>query len=333
MRNLAIILVLAACGGSDSVAVANYSDAAHESFCRYLARCGGVENVETCLEINVGLTFRISASLQAAVEMGKVKYSADNAGSCLDGLAGQSCDLTSKSSREAPDACRKISSGTLHEGATCGLDAECISLFCDLPTTCDQACCTGSCIGDAAPPGPAALGQSCEAARCGPDSFCDDATLVCTALKPSGAGCAVLSECQYGLYCSSGGSCAALPGLGQPCTVGCRDDGTTCSAATGTCVKVGLVGAACITGDDCSPVYRCDATRHCARYVALGAPCTLNGAPCGDDGAFCDAPIGQGAGVCALPKADGMPCSRNAACDSLYCDPLTVTCAPEPVCI
>lgn len=333
MRNLAISLVLlAACGGgNDSVSIDSYPAAVRDALCRYFAKCGDVESVETCKKINIGLTVHVSASELQAIDMGKSKYHGDNAASCLAALAGRSCDVTSQSNRDVPDACLNITTGTLHANEACALDRECISLICDVPA-CPNACCMGTCTGDTAP-GRAKIGQSCENAFCVANSFCDDVTLMCTALKASGEFCGSSAECQYELDCDPTGKCTSLPKLGESCSGACRDDGTTCSATSRTCVKVALAGEACATSGDCSPVYFCDAaTKKCAGGIALGAACTGN-QRCADDRAFCDVAAGQTMGMCALPKANGAPCQRNAACETLFCDQTMGKCADEPVCL
>jgi hypothetical protein len=330
MRHLVISLaLLAACGGNDSVSLDNYPVAVRDAFCRYLTRCGDVESVETCKKVNIGLTVHVSASQQQAIDSGKAKYHGDNAAACLNAFAGRSCDVTSQSNRFAPDACLHITTGTLHANDACALDSECISLTCNVPA-CPNACCMGTCEGDTAPVR-AKLGQSCETADCDASSFCDDVSLVCTALKTSGAFCGSPSECEYGLDCDPTGKCASLPKLGESCTGACRDEGTTCSATSRTCVKVALGGATCVTSGDCSQLYFCDASKHCSGGIALGQPCT-GAQRCADDRAFCDVATGQTMGTCALPKANGMACQRNSACDSLFCDPTTLQCADEPAC-
>jgi hypothetical protein len=333
MRHLVIVtaVLLAACG-ADSVSLDSYPDAVRDAACRHLVKCGIVESLDTCRKVNIGINIHVSASDQAAIDMGKTRYDGENAQRCLDALASRSCDVTSESNRAIPDACREIATGTQHDGAACAQDTECISLSCNVPA-CDLACCTGTCAGDTAPARAAKLGESCEAASCDTRSFCDDATTTCVALKPADAFCVSPDECAFGLDCGPIGTCVALPAPGATCTGACRDEGTTCSAASRTCVKVALAGEACTASADCSPLYRCDAaTKLCSAGPAVGAPCTL-AQRCGDDRAFCDVAQGQVMGTCALPKADGAACQRNASCESVFCDQATSTCKPEPVCI
>ena len=83
---------------------------------------------------------------------------------------------------------------------------------------------------------------------------------------------------------------------------------------------------------DCSPIYHCDAAKRCSLSPKLGEPCTV-AQRCGDDRAFCDAPAGEAMGTCALPKADGSPCQLDAHCESQHCEPMSLKCGPEPVCL
>jgi hypothetical protein len=330
MRTHVIVtaVLLAACG-TDAVSLDDFDAASRDAYCRHFVKCGLVESVEICDKIGPGVMLGLSVSEHAAIDMGKARYHGDSAATCLDAFADRSCDVTSQSSRELSDACFAEFSGTVHEGQACALDIECISQDCSRPSSCDTACCMGTCIGDTAP-GHAKLGESCDHARCESGSFCD-AALTCVALKPAGGFCANQSECRYGLDCDRGGTCVALPGPDQPCTSGCRDEGTTCSSTTGTCVKVGLAGAPCATRDDCSRVYHCDATRHCSVGLALGSTCAPSQA-CAGEGAFCDVPEGELMGTCTLPKDNGVRCRGNPDCETFYCEPGTMVCAPQPVC-
>jgi hypothetical protein len=331
MRQLivATMALLTACG-TDSVAIDDYPSALREAYCRYLVKCGVVEDEGTCAKANLGGTFYFSASEKAAVDMGKLEYHGGSAQKCFDAFAARSCDVTSESNRVLPDACVTITVGAQHAGESCADDAECVSKACDVPV-CDQACCVGTCNGDAAP-GVAKVGESCAAARCDARSVCDSETTTCVALKPSGGFCVSSTQCEFGLDCDATGACASLPALGQTCAGPCRDEGTTCSSTSHTCVKVALAGEACLSSADCSPLYRCDATKHCTAGIALGQPCQVS-QRCADDLAFCDVPVGEAMGTCTLPKPEGMPCQRDLHCASHACDATTRMCVAEPVCI
>lgn len=322
------VLVFAACG-TDSVALDNYPSGLRDALCSFGARCGDFDSAATCHTTNIGLDLFVSASEQAAIDSGKAKFDGANAQSCLDAVAARSCDLTSQSARATPNACVNIFHGTLHDAAACAVDIECISQFCNRPS-CNMACCPGTCVGDVAPVR-AKVGQSCAALPCDDQSFCD-MTSTCVALKKTGQLCTAFGECDFGLECVDPGMCAALPKLGEPCTNFCRDEGTTCSSTSQTCVKVAVGGQACNTIDDCSLFYFCDsATKKCTAGLALGAACTTMDL-CADDLAFCDVAVGASMGVCSKPKALGGSCGGNAECQSHACDLTSGTCVAEPVC-
>ena len=215
MRKLVIMaIVLCAACGTDSVALDDYPVEFRDALCRYLVKCGDVENIETCRKVDIGITIGLSTSKRAAIDMGKTKYDGAAAQKCFDALAGRSCDPTIESSRVLPDACRDLAQGTLRDGAACAFDNECRSEECNVPD-CDMACCTGACVGDAAP-ARAKLGESCEIADCEDKLYCDRDAAMCVALKPADAFCAVTAECAFGLGCLSTGTCAVLPGPGAP---------------------------------------------------------------------------------------------------------------------
>ncbi|HEX2688062.1 MAG TPA: hypothetical protein VHN14_15645, partial [Kofleriaceae bacterium] len=337
MRKLVIMtaMLLTACGDG-AVSPDEYLHAIRDARCRYLVKCGEIESLDTCRAVQVGgiggsvALLPMQASLRAAIDKGLTTYDGGSVERCLDAFATRDCDATSQSNRVVPEACLQAFRGTLHSDAACALDTECISLHCDIQECSpDTACCTSTCTGDTAPVR-ARLGESCETSSCEDNLICDDATLLCVALKPADAFCVSPAECAFGLDCLPTGTCAALPKLGDPCTGPCRDEGTTCSATSHICVKVALAGEACTTSADCSPIYRCDTSKHCSLGPKLGESCMVD-PPCADPGAFCDIPLGEAMGTCALPKADGSPCLLDPNCQSQYCDPAQLLCAPDPV--
>jgi len=328
---LAVLVVLAACGGgSSSSSPAEYPDQLHEAFCRHYVKCGEIADLDSCLAANIGVRFRISASEQAAYDAMKLAFDADSAKACTDAIADASCDVTSQSARVLPAACGKVSTGKQPGGAACAVADECVSHVCDVPL-CNDKCCQGTCVGDAAP-AIAKAGDPCDAGPCEPAAYCDD-SMTCVTRKNAGAACILSDECQFGLDCDpESNTCAPLPALGAACTGACRDAGTRCSATTQRCVKAALEHEACTMTEDCSPFYVCDATQHCAAGLALGAPCSKF-QRCAGDGAFCEVASGMQMGTCTLPIAIGQPCASNNSCDSLTCDPIANLCAAEPVCI
>jgi hypothetical protein len=334
---LVIALAAAACGGDDGggeITIDNYSEAVRDAQCKVLVQCGEISDLDTCRKAHLpGDPNTLSVSELAAVTMKLAAYDAKQAASCVDALSQRGCDSTSESARALPAPCLAVFAGTVHDGGACAQDVECISLTCSAPTTCDAACCVGTCAGDAAP-GFAAVGEPCGgASQCdAATAYCDQVALICAPFKPAGALCEASTECAYGLDCSPAGACAALPKLGDACTGACRDNGTTCNATSQTCVRVGLEGAACNTSADCSPLYQCSSNKQCTAGVALGQACTLT-TPCAGRGTVCDVPDGETQGTCVTAKAAGATCTLDADCQSDFCDPHTLTCQPQTVCV
>lgn len=337
-RKLGLVIMLAAtaCGddGGGEISIDQYAEARRDAQCKQLVACGEVKDLETCRAAHLpGDPDVLSASQLAAVAMKRASFDGKMAAACLDAMSQRGCDSTSEVFRTTPAACLAVFTGTVHGGAACAEDVECISQTCSVPATCNEPCCVGTCTGDAAP-GFAKLGEACGGAgQCDPaTAFCDQVALTCAPLKASGDLCQTRTECGYGLDCGLDGTCAPLPKLGESCSGPCRDAGTTCSAASNMCVAVGLDGATCSVSADCSPLYECTTSKQCSAGIATGQPCTLT-TPCAGRGTFCDVPDGETAGTCATAKAAGGTCTDDADCQSDFCDPHTLTCQPQTVCL
>jgi hypothetical protein len=332
--SVALAVVLAACGGgSGSLNLDEYPQEFREAFCRNFVKCGLVKDLDTCRNLNFGIDLHITASGQAAFDMGKAKFNGGKAQACVDGIADASCDLTSESQRQIPLACDEIVSGTLGAGEACTLGAECLSLRCSVPN-CGMACCTGSCVGDT-PPAVGKLGGQCPSGRCEAGAYCDLFSGACLSYKQTGAPCNDDFECVPGTACIGDltGTCTKLPALGETCTNFCTDFGATCDPVSNKCVEVVVGGETCTGGvaDNCSRLYVCDGGA-CSGGLALGASCNAQD-HCADARAFCDIQGSLPTGNCALPKPNGMPCNFNDECESFACSDDTGVCIDEPVCI
>jgi len=329
---MVMVLLCAACSASnpgppvpfDEFVVQN-----NEAACEHLVKCGEAEDVAACLLVNkFGPR---SATEVAAVKAGRIKYDGGLARACFDAIASRSCDETTASYREAPEACLAFFQGTLHGGAACADSAECISQDCEIPA-CNMACCTGTCHGYSAPELLGKIGESCSARPCATEAYCDAASLTCQALKHLGETCPLGLSCADGLACLvPSKTCGVLPGLGEPCVNGCRELGLHCSTTTGTCVKNGLPGDPCSEDDDCSYLYVCGADKQCTTGIALGAPCTMFD-HCAEWDAFCDVPDNATMGTCTAPKPDGASCRTQFDCASNVCDPASQTCVADVPC-
>jgi hypothetical protein len=326
MRRLALLcLVLVACGDEGGpIPLDDLEGEVINTLCSLYVNCGLVDDIATCRKLQQG-EGDLDASLLAAIEAGKVIYHPDKARECLNGVGG-SCERGATLGTSS-EACDETFEGTVGAGGQCALDEVCKSRDCDVPT-CPDACCQGTCVGDAPIPRPT-VGQSCaENARC-IDSFCDFATTTCVAYRTEGEPCTSTGQC--GTNVCANQTCQRRPGPGEPCDTEslagqCSHIGYTCSASSLTCVPVGLSGDTCSTQSECSDIYNCDAGT-CQLGPELGETCGELEGGCIDN-SYCDFDTL----TCTARKADGAMCNDDNECRSDYCDVATATCAAEPVC-
>jgi hypothetical protein len=339
MRRFVIVaLLVGGCPGDDSgtpgsyVAVNDFASAYKDAECTYLVRCGTFPDKATCMSAQlVSTVYRLYPDLVAAIEMGTVIYNGNNVQTCFDAIANATCDRTDEAGRVLPIECRAFTRGTLAADATCAIDAECISGTCQQTS---EICGMGTCVGDTPPSiEPHRNGSSCTSGTgCVSGSFCDPQSNICTTLKSAGESCysGAENECAYGLGCAgtsaSARTCKTLPGVNEPCLDGeCRDDGLWCNA--GTCMPIGLAGAACSSSYACSQYYTCDfSTSTCKKLPSLGEACGGQTGNCLDENTYCDSSL-----HCVASKPDGAACSSYAECQSLYCD-ATSTCVTQTTC-
>jgi hypothetical protein len=329
------MVVLAYGCGQSAISVEGVQAAFIDANCTHDVACGLFPDSATCHVAYLGIDFGVDSSQIAAVKAGKVKYDASAARTCFNAIADAPCDQTAEAHRVLPPACAQVLAGTVGSGGNCVMDAECKSQSCNIPI-CVVTCCSGACVGDA-PLVPAPVGSACggSAGPCVSDAFCDfTGTMTCTALYGSGMACQNDSECAFGLACagSSAPVCKTLPIVGEPCPDGrCRDDGTTCSSTTQTCVKVGLLGAACTTNTDCSHFYTCGSAGAC-QATPIGGSCTSDNG-CFESASYCALPT-AGSGTCAVPQANGDPCTNDRDCESDHCEDTLQppVCTDPPMC-
>jgi len=279
MRVAVLMLVLVGCGG-EGVSVHEWADARRAWQCRYYAQCGIVRDVATCDETNIGW-YWTNPFLIEAVDDGRVKWDASGAERCLDQRV--SCDMTRS---DHWLICDSFTTGTLHDGETCAVGAECISRECAIPDDCSHLCCKGTCVGDTAPV-PALLGDSCRASDC-LEGYCNGDT--CVPHLAEGARCPSSYACDDGLACVSGpgdgGTCLPLSATGEQCKTGCANVGDHC--IDGVCKRVKLLGEECTQHLDCSSLYICGDDGRCFDPgVATGESCAATGR-CAASDAYCD---------------------------------------------
>ena len=319
------LAAIAACSSS-SIPYSEYAAQTQAAQCKRDVRCGLFETQAACLAY-----FRVfpQPDLDQAIADHKVSYDGEAASDCVAALAKLSCDVTSKDYRVVP-SCAGVLTGKVAGGDECAFPTECKSSSCTLGSNCATGtCCTGTCT--AGPP--SAAGGMCHVdADCAADLYCSALDQTCHALGQDGATCYVTSECDYGLGCvlaTNPGQCHALAATGAACPNGCANEGETCSASSMTCVAVGVMGAPCTTGADCSKYEVCDtAAGTCADSPDLGQPCPAG--KCEAD-AWCDA---AGSGNCATLLTDSSPCDTDNDCASAFCEegPAFDSCAEPLAC-
>jgi hypothetical protein len=313
MRRLAILVVVAGCGGID---LADFDAERRNAFCAYLTRCKAVATIDDC-RAHYERRAVYSPNIPAAVTAGKLRYDEAAAEDCIAAFHALSCDTT-RQTEDSLAACDVVFTGTLKEGEACGFDLECTSDRCVKPT-CELACCIGSCGPDRPVP---RIGEPCTF-TCEPGAYCGSGD-TCRALLPEGAVCNDPSSCALGLYCANSGVCTAIPHLGEACELSiCAEVNATCSR--GVCVEMRLPGESCVDAG-CSGFYECASDNVCRDYPTLGMPCATRCA----GNSWCDISPGAG-GECALQKRDGSSCVYNDECESHYCR--SNTCATPALCI
>jgi hypothetical protein len=90
---VAVVWIVSACGGGSDgsfgpVALADFAAKFREAWCRRLVRCGDIEDLATCAQVNLRLIVDQPAN-PAEVAAGKTIYDPVQAGLCVDSVATQ----------------------------------------------------------------------------------------------------------------------------------------------------------------------------------------------------------------------------------------------------
>jgi len=326
--SLLALALMTACSSGRSTTIEDLPASMVDAICDRYVTCG-ILDAGRCDSIVIET--RITPSLVAAVQAGKVIFHEDQARACLDAIGAGSC--ARRSLGLLAEACDLIFEGTIAEAAACAMDEECISEFCNITVGgCTEQCCTGTCIGSQPPLRPPHVGEECTTNSLLPcyDSWCNFAVRECIAYTRDNAGCTDSGQCASGL-CSNG-TCKPLAKLGEPCELGhplgdCERIGYTCNQSTQICVELGLSDDTCSTaGNTCSPFYDCTAGS-CVLGPLIGDTCLANDGPFCLDGSYCDSMQS----ACVALKPDGMVCGIDWECESGHCP--NGTCTAQPICI
>lgn len=210
---------------------------------------------------------------------------------CADAAPSLSCDDVF--SRNIPAACQPIA-GSLADGSACGIDAQCMSAYCNVPS--GEVC--GVCGARSAAGGACKQADDCDfGLQCSQDK--------CVKPGELGATCDNAAPCLVTLACS-GGKCAQAAGAGEACDPveqNCsRIDGLGCNNNS-VCQKVKFAGPGEVCGMSGGDFIVCSGNGTCKKSGANPAGTCLAPAK---DGEACD-------------EANGPKCMAGARCSSGLC--------------
>lgn len=328
---LCLLLFVGCGGGNDPYAPVD------DALCAWTVKCaGGTSDDEAaCRAASAERRARAAYSLGEAVASGRATLDSAGRDACVASIRGADC-------AELPmGQCRSIVRGNVRPGGACWGDAECVGGTCERGSPYPTPGCGGVCV--AYPK----RGDACTD-RCSPDDYCDTTTHVCTALKPAGATCTNLGECEGELQCNgpegarvcsgpgqSGDPCPVVVTVERRCALGlyCASEGTSLS---GTCAP--RVGEAqpCTTSLQCQDGLVCvaaaDGTASCARPLAEGAACVPTPAV-GIPGCQLQLACDPTSHCRRPPEPQGRACAGDLDCQATfedgfyYCDGASKTCA------
>lgn len=296
------------------------------------------------------------AAYARGVADGRLQYSEDQAGQCIDAYGEGSCLGT-------PEACADLFQGKVPPDGGCLLPEECAEgSFCLTYTnTCPFRCYAFAGIGEPcnfwdaqcdervanceqvdagfrACVSRVDAGAACTSSRdCLPDLACVDDTCVPRQAK-IGEPCGLKQGfpfCEPEAFCRqdvapSGsepppGVCVRRPGLGGSCPgAGTCLPNLRCSSAfqTGTCIPLGSSGETCSGYSECKGEMYCSVeTSTCAVLPEEGGDCTNRGSyyTCAP-GYYCDFQVPDQAYVCRPRRVLGEECLYDEVCLSNACE-------------
>ncbi len=316
MRPALALVAVIVIGCSDSggdLAIDDLDNALLSKYCDVYVRCGLFTDHDGCVT-TLGSELAFDPSLAGAVKAGKVTYHGDKARACIDSFDPGTCDR--KAFLGALDldnsACDSLIEGTVHADGACAIDEECISQTCDVPT-CSQACCMGTCVGDAKPER-GGVGTTCDTTSdCDSGTFCDTTTMMCAAPLENGATCTASSQCES-YYCM--GTCQAAVDEGGACVSSAQ-----CRLLQDNCNSQKICSAGVADGQACGADSDCKLTAYCAAAGKTCTPRPVLGESCADvgsciDGSRCD----QTSEMCVALVGAGGACKVGSDCQSRECD-------------
>jgi len=278
----------------------------------------------------------------AGIGAAHVTFDATAAAACLADIPGLPC----WQNLNASPNCTNVFVGTVAAGGACYREVPLGAQECAPGTVCTASGsdCTGTCVAHQMTPHQAVIGAACGYAN---ECLGDDGWLTCVGPAgpiQSGTGtgtCQVPAEsgpCNYGTDCLTGacarpsttmpGMCQAAKHLGDPCTphAGECGYGTSCAAATNTCVVYPAIGQPCagdVNVDNQCHDGICDLSGKCVRYGRRGDSCQTTFDTCGFGAVRCDSTTLRCEPTCGPGNgcgARGQSCCADQRCNSgLFC--------------
>lgn len=231
--------------------------------------------------------------IEDAIADGRVVYNGNLVEQCVSEMAALGCDAFVSAE---PEACVKVAAGTVAEGGSCTLDAECEGrAFCKVETTCPGTCTAlldagDTCSGDDECGG----GLSCIGNRC---------------VLPGDVGstCTDDDECRLGTLCVGADAQNGTPGTCKDLdSIFSEPAGSSCDLLNGVFCQAGSVCAV----DEVVP----ELVASCQSPVAPGGECAVAVPSQCPTGQFCDVPTDQWQGTCVPLPTDGQPCTSDGQC-------------------
>jgi hypothetical protein len=295
---LALTALSALAGACSDSATSNPEKACDEvaaATCDKLSECAPAELLALYGDL-AGCAVRVRLRCQPMLDAAGSRTLPATAEECAVKLRAAGCDVFS--AHNLPAACYGAP-GSLADGASCAVGAQCESSYCKVPSNAACGVCTRR----------ATSGGACsEEDGCAPTLAC--AKSVCVPFGGVSSPCNQDHPCQRDLICR-GGSCARPLEAGQPCDVLTQE----CNLQQGLyCGKSKLCGQASTAkaGEPCGvlpggEVAICSGGARCSTNVngLCQAPAPDGGACDPAKGPYCVHPATCVGGVCVLPDGAG----------------------------
>ncbi len=294
----------------------------------------------------------VAASVQSAVDAGRLAYDPSAQATCLASIAATTC-LQMLHYVDPGECLVSAFSGRVAQGGHCSESVECADGYCGYPEgTCPGTCApraqlNGACTdNDQCAAGLVCSNFQCSAVTVVADgATCDGAALICAAtsdckwgfpskcvpLGSAGSPCFAASDCIASLTCNEATTtCTQYAARNEPCgsTAGCNRYTDYCTQG-GICGALPALGESCAYSGRCTWDYWCDtslAVPTCVAYPTVGQPCT--GTSYCQGQAYCDRSLAVA--TCVAYPTVGQPCVRVGSCaGEAYCNYALAT----PTCV